>query len=82
MGTLPLGQECTIARNKINALPVRNRVPVALSSILESMQAFGLPHKDDVEALIVATVRAQTSRKIFDNREDRHAGQPETAGDQ
>jgi hypothetical protein len=24
----------------------------------------------------------QTLRKIFDNREDRHAGQPETAGDQ
>jgi hypothetical protein len=36
---------------------VRNRVPVAFGSIIESMQAFGLPHKCDVEALIVATVR-------------------------
>jgi hypothetical protein len=49
---------------------------------MESMQAFGLPHKCDVEALIVAAVCTQTSRKIFDNREDRQAGRPETTGDQ
>jgi hypothetical protein len=81
-GHSPLGQECTIARNKINALPVRNRGPVAFSSIIGPCRPSARRMRAALNRNWRDRIAVRTSRKIFDNGEDRHAGQPETAGDQ